>query len=105
MYLEATTLQHKVRTENKYFQHRALIPDVSGMNTERVRYTRFLQISPELAPFDFYLQTKLYAPTRDDNIHREPAQELEQHKYQMKCELRHDICFTEVRTRSSPTLR
>ena len=75
------------------------------MNTERVRYTRFLQISPELAPFDFYLQTKLQVPTRDISIDREPAQELEQHKYQMKCELRHDICFTEVWTRSSPTLR
>ena len=72
---------------------------MSGMNTERVRYTRFLQISLELAPFDFYLQTKLQAPTRDDNIHREPAQELEQHKYQMKCKLRHNICFTEVQTR------
>ena len=104
MYLEAITLQHKVRTENKYFQHRALIPGASGMNTGRVRYARFLQNSPELAPFDFYLQTKLQVPTRDINIHREPAQELEQHKYQMKCELRHDICFTEVRTRSSPTL-
>ena len=32
MYLEATTLQHKVRTVNKYFQLRALIPDVSGMH-------------------------------------------------------------------------
>ena len=32
MYLEAITLQHKVRTENKYFQHRALIPDVSGIH-------------------------------------------------------------------------
>ena len=32
MYLEAITLQHKVRTKNKYFQHRALIPDVSGMH-------------------------------------------------------------------------
>ena len=32
MYLEATTLQHKVRTVNKYFQHRALIPDVSGIH-------------------------------------------------------------------------
>ena len=32
MYLEATTLQHKVRTVNKYFQHRALIPNVSGMH-------------------------------------------------------------------------
>ena len=105
MYLEAITLQHKVRTENKYFQHRALIPDVSGMNTRRVRYTRFLQGSPELAPFDFYLQTKLQVPTRDDNKHREPAQELEQYKYQMKCKLRHDIYFTEVQTRSSPTLR
>ena len=105
MYLEATTLQHKVRTVNKYFQHRALIPDMFGMNTGRVRYARFLQNSPELAPFDFYLQTKLQVPTRDINIDREPAQELEQHKYQMKCELRHDICFTEVRTRSSPTLR
>ena len=61
--------------------------------------------NPELAPFDFYLQTKLQVPTRDINIHREPAQELEQHKYQMKCELRHDICFTEVQTRLSPTLR
>ena len=78
---------------------------MSGMNTERVRYTRFLQSSLELAPFDFYLQTKLQVPTRDISIDREPAQELEQHKYQMKCELRHDICFTEVRTRSSPTLR
>ena len=78
---------------------------MSGMNTGRVRYTRFLQISPELAPFVFYLQTKLQAPNRDDNIHREPAAQLEQHKYQMECELRHDICFTEVRTRSSPTLR
>ena len=105
MYLEATTLQHKVITANKYFQHRALISDVSGMNTGRVRYARFLQISPELASFDFYLQTKMHAPARDISIHREPAQELEQHKYQMKCELRHDICFTEVRTRSSPTLR
>ena len=75
------------------------------MNTGRVRYTRFLQISPELAPFDFYLQTKLQAPNLTISIHREPAQVLEQHKYQMKCELRHDICFTEVRTRSSPTLR
>ena len=100
MYLEATTLQHKVRTANKYFQHKALIPDVSGMSG----IARFLQNSPELAPFDFYLQTKLQVPTRDINIHREPAQELKQHKYQMKCELRHDICFTEVRTRSSPTL-
>ena len=78
---------------------------MSGMNTERVRYARFLQNSPELAPFDFYLQTKLQVPTRDINIHREPAKELEQHKYQMKFELRHNICFTEVRTRSSPTLR
>ena len=78
---------------------------MSGMNTGRVRYTRFQQISPELSPFDFYLQTKLQAPTRDDNIHREPAQELEQHKYQMKCELRHDLYFIEVRTPSSPTLR
>ena len=75
------------------------------MNTRRVRYTRFLQISPKLAPFDFYLQTKLQAPTRDDNIHREPAKKLEQHKYQIKYELRHDICFTKVRTRLSPTLR
>ena len=105
MYLEATTLQHKVRTMNKYFQHRALIPDVSGMNTGRVRYARFLQNSPELAPLDFYLQTKLQVPTRDISKHREPAQELEQHKYRMKCNLRHDICFTEVWTRSSPTLR
>ena len=32
MYLEAITLQHTVRTENKYFQHRALIPDMSGMH-------------------------------------------------------------------------
>ena len=32
MYLEATTPQHKVRTANKYFQHKALIPDVSGMH-------------------------------------------------------------------------
>ena len=52
--------------------------DVSSMNIGRVRYTRFLQSSPELAPFDFYLQTKLQASTRDDDIHREPAQELEQ---------------------------
>ena len=65
---------------------------------------RFLQNSPELAPFDFYLQTKLQAPIRDDNIHGEPAQELKQHKYQMKYELRHDICFPKVWTRSSPTL-
>ena len=81
MYLEATTLQYKVRTVNKYFQHRALIPNMFDMNTGCVRYARFLQNSPELAPFDFYLQTKLQAPTRDDNIHREPVQELEQHKY------------------------
>ena len=47
-------------------------------------YTRFLQSSPKLAPFDFYLQTKLQVPTRDDSKHREPAQELEQHKYRMK---------------------
>ena len=105
MYLEARTMQHKVRTVNKYFQHRALIPDVSGMNIGRVWYARLLQISPELAPFDFYLQTKLQVPTRDINIYREPTQELEQHKYQMKYELRHDICFTEVRTRLNPTLR
>ena len=77
MYLEATILQHKVRTENKYFQHRALIPDVSDMNTGRVWHAQFLQISPELAPFDFYLQTKLQVSTRDDSKHREPAQELE----------------------------
>ena len=32
MYLEATTLQHEVRTVNKYFQHGALIPNVSGMH-------------------------------------------------------------------------
>ena len=70
-----------------------------------VWYARFLQSSPKLALFDFYLQTKLQVCTGDDNIHREPAQELEQHKYRMKCELRHDICFTEVRTRLSPTLR
>ena len=75
------------------------------MNTGRVRYTRFLQIGPELAPFDFYLQTKLQAPNGDDNIHREPAEQLEQHKYQMKCELRHDICFIKVWARSSHTLR
>ena len=75
-----------------------------GMNTGRVRYTRILQNSPKLAPFDFYLQAKLQVPTRDDNIHREPTQELEQHKYQIKCELRHNIYFTEVCTRSSPTL-
>ena len=75
------------------------------MNTGRVRYTRFLQIGPELAPFDFNLQTKLQVPTGDINVHREPAQELEQHKYQMKCELRHDICFTKVRTCLSHTLR
>ena len=75
------------------------IPNMSG------RYTQFQWNSPKLAPFDFYLRTKLQALTRDDNIHREPAQELEQHKYQMKCELRHDICFSKVRTRSSPTLR
>ena len=105
MYLEATTLQHKVRTENKYFQHIALIPDVSGRYTGSVRYTWFQWNNPKLAPFDFYLQTKLQVPTRDINIHKEPTQELEQHKYQMKCELRHDICFTEVWTRSSPTLR
>ena len=80
------------------------IPDVSNSYTKRVRYTRFQWNNPKLAPFDFYLQSKLQAPTRDDNIHREPAQELEQHKYQMKCELRHDICFTDVQTRSSPTL-
>ena len=43
-------------------------------NTGRVRYTRFLQIGPELAPFDFYLQTKLQAPNGDDNIHIEPAE-------------------------------
>ena len=73
------------------------------MNTGRVRYTRFQQNSPKLAPFDFYLQTKLQVSTGDDSKHREPTQELEQHKYQMKCELRHDICFTKVRTRSSPT--
>ena len=73
MYLEAITLQHKVRTKNKYFQHRALIPDVSGMSTGHVWYARFLQINPELAPFDFFRQTKLQALTRDDNIHREPA--------------------------------
>ena len=88
MYLEAITLQHKVRTENKYFQHRAIIPDVSGMSTGRVRYAGFLQISPELAPFDFDLQSKRQVPTRDINVHRKPTQELEQHKYQMKCELR-----------------
>ena len=75
------------------------------MNTGHVRYTRVLQSSPKLAPFDFYLQAKLQVPTKDDNIHREPTQELKQHKYQMKCELRHDICFTEVRTWLSPTLR
>ena len=75
------------------------------MNTGRVRYARFLQNSPEVSPFDFYLQTKLQALNLNISIHREPAQVLEQHKYQMKCELRHDICFTEVRTRSSPTLR
>ena len=61
---------------------------MSGMNTGRVRYTRFLQISPELAPLDFYLQTKLQVSTGDDSKHREPAQELEQHKYRMKCKLR-----------------
>ena len=72
-------------------------------NTGHVRYTRFLQISPKLAPFDFYLQTKLQVSTGDGNIHRELAQELEQHKYRMKCELRPDISFTEVWTRSSPT--
>ena len=74
------------------------------MNTGHVRYTQFLQSSPKLPPFDFYRQAKLQVPTRDDNIHREPAQELEQHKYQMKCELRHNIYFTEVWTHSSPTL-
>ena len=74
------------------------------MNTGHVWYTRFLQSSPELASFDFYLQTKLQVSIGDDNIHREPAQELEQHKYQIKCELRHNIYFTEVCTRSSPTL-
>ena len=105
MYLEATTLQHEVRTANKYFQHRALIPDVSGMNTGRVRYSRLQWNSPEFAPLDFYLQSKLQETIRDSNIHREPTEQLEQHKYQMKCELRHDICFTEVRTHSSPTLR
>ena len=68
-------------------------------------YTRVLQNSPKLAPFDFYLQAKLQVPTRDDNKYREPAQELEQHKYRMKYELRHDICFTKVWTHSSPTLR
>ena len=77
---------------------------MSGSYTGRVWYARFLQISPKLAPLDFYLQTKLQAPTRDDNIHREPTQKLEKHKYQMKYELRHDICFTEVRTLLSPTL-
>ena len=77
---------------------------MSGMYTGRVRYARFLQSSPKLAPFDFYFQTKLQVSTGDDNIHREPVQELEQHKYQIKCELRHDIFFTEVRTRLSPTL-
>ena len=75
------------------------------MSTGRVRYAGFLQISPELAPFDFDLQSKRQVPTRDINVHRKPAQELKQHKYQMKYELRHDICFTEVQTRSSPTLR
>ena len=77
----------------------------SGANTGRVRYSRLQWNSPELTPFDFYLQFKLHKTIRDSNIHREPAEQLEQHKYQMKCELRHDICFTEVRTRSSPTLR
>ena len=32
MYLEATTLQHKVRTENKYILYRQEIPDVSDMH-------------------------------------------------------------------------
>ena len=78
---------------------------MSGRYTIRVRYTRVQWNGPKLGPFDFNRQTKLQVPTKDDNIHREPTQELKQHKYQMKCELRHDICFTEVRTRSSPTLR
>ena len=38
-------------------------------------------------------------------IYREPAEELEQHTYQKKYELRYYICFTKVRTRLSPTLR
>ena len=74
------------------------------MYTGHVRYARFLQSNPKLTPFDFYLQTKLQVSTGDDNIHRELMQELEQYKYQMKCELRHDICFIEVWTRLSPTL-
>ena len=59
---------------------------------------------PQTCSFRFLSSSQTAVPTRDVNVHREPAQELEQHKYQMKCELRHDICFTEVWTHSSPTL-
>ena len=50
-------------------------------NTGRVRYEyrtcpvyTISEIGPELAPFDFYLQTKLQALDGDDKIHREPAE-------------------------------
>ena len=35
------------------------IPDVFGMDIGCVRYTQFQWNSPKLAPFDFYLPTKL----------------------------------------------
>ena len=60
---------------------------------------------PQTCSFRFLSSNQTAGTYRDENIHREPTQELEQHKYQMKYELRHDICFTEVWTRLSPTLR
>ena len=78
---------------------------MSGRDTEHVRYTRVQWNNPKLAPFDFNLQSKVQVPTRNDMIYREPVEELEQHKYQKKCELRHDICFTKVQIQLSPTLR
>ena len=50
-------------------------------NTGRIRYSRLQWNSPEFAPFDFYLQSKLQETIRDSNIHKVSVEQLEQHKY------------------------
>ena len=67
MYLEATTLQHKVRTVNKYFQHRALIPDMSGMHGFcRTAPNLLISISIFKPNYRYLLEMTRYT----DNLHK-----------------------------------
>ena len=65
--LEATTLQHKVRTENKYILHRQEIPDVSGIHDYcRAALNLLLSISIFKPNYRYLLEMIIYTK----NLHK-----------------------------------